>query len=98
MLALLTLVTVSLVPGAFPRLRLGAMLDEPTKAQELDASTLARCVRRSILLVKIAPKLQRRARRHATINAVDVRCQMSVTTCQNIRNVSEHMYPDKNVM
>ena len=52
-------------------------------------------------------ELQRRARRHATINVVDVSdvrtCQdmvdvSDVTTCQNIRKVSEHMYPDKNVM
>ena len=52
-------------------------------------------------------ELQRRARRHATINVVDfnevTRCQnmvdvSDVKTCQNIRKVSEHMYPDKNVM
>jgi len=52
-------------------------------------------------------KLQRRARRHATIKVVDfsdvTRYQnmvdvSDVTTCQNIRKVSEHMYPDKNVM
>ena len=51
--------------------------------------------------------LQRRARRHATINVVDfsdvARCQnmvdvSDVATCQYIREVSEHMYPDKNVM
>jgi len=52
--------------------------------------------------------LQRRARRHATINVVDfsdvTTCQnmvdvvSDVTTCQNIRKVSEHMYPDKNLM
>ena len=63
--------------------------------------------------------LQRRARRHATINVVDfsdvrryqnmvdvsdvARCQnmvdaSNVTTCQKIRKVSEHMYPDKNLM
>jgi len=40
-------------------------------------------------------RLQRRARRSATINVVDFN---DVTTCQNIRKVSEHMYPDKNVM
>ena len=54
-------------------------------------------------------RLQRRARRHATINVVDfsdvTRYQnmvdvdvSNVATCQNIRKVSEHMYPDKNVM
>ena len=51
--------------------------------------------------------LQRRARRHATINVVDfsdvTRCQnmvddSDVKMCQNIRKVLEHMYPDKNVM
>jgi hypothetical protein len=51
--------------------------------------------------------LQRRARRHATINVVDfsdvTRCQnmvddSDVRMCQNIRKVLEHMYPDKNVM
>ena len=44
-------------------------------------------------------RLQRRARRHATINVVDfsdvARCQIifdvsDVATCQNIRKVSEH--------
>ena len=49
----------------------------------------------------------RRARRRATINVVDfsdvTTCQnmldvSDVTTCQNTRKVSEHMYPDKNVM
>ena len=53
------------------------------------------------------PKLQRRARRCATINVIDfsdvTTCQnmvdvSDVITCQNIRKVSEHMYPDKNVM
>ena len=49
----------------------------------------------------------RHARRRATINVVDfsdvTTCQnmvdvSDVATCQNIRKVSEHMYPDKNVM
>jgi hypothetical protein len=45
--------------------------------------------------------------RRTAINVVDVSdvttCQnmvdvSNVATCQNIRKVSEHMYPDKNVM
>ena len=63
-------------------------------------------LRHSLSFVNLR-RLQRRARRHATINVVDVsdvtRFQnmvdvTDVTTCQNIRKVSEHMYPDKNVM
>jgi len=55
----------------------------------------------------ICTLMQRRARRRATINVVDfsdvTTCQnmvdvSDVTTFQNIRKVSEHMYPDKNVM
>ena len=60
------------------------------------------------LVIQYSSELQRRARRHATINVVDVSdvrtCQdmvdvSDVTSCQNTRKVSsEHMYPDKNVM